>query len=134
MKIINLSRVGIPKKTFFKDFFLPKFASKVAPRIAPKVAPNVSQKSSKSLYLWFPPNQYIRQYPLKFLLNSQAQFLLLILLLLYHFIFLLLFVLSYCYICHIHVIFIPNYHFKFPMVASKVSPKSYNKSLFIIPP
>ena len=50
MEIINLSRVGIPKKKF-KDFFLPKFASKVAPRIAPKVAPNDSHKSSKRLFL-----------------------------------------------------------------------------------
>ena len=37
MKIINLSRVGIPPKPFFlKIFFFPKFASKAAPKVPPK--------------------------------------------------------------------------------------------------
>ena len=128
MKIINLSRVGIPKiNKKFKDFFLPKFASKVAPRIASKVAPNVSHKSSKRLYRWFPPKQYIRQYPLKFLLNSQSQFLLLILFLVFHFIFLVLFVLSDCYICHIHVIFIQKSSSKITYVYLQGSPQIFQQ-------
>ena len=75
--------------------------------LTPRFPPNIPTR----LYLGFPPKQYLRQHPLNFLLNSQAQFLLLILLLFCHFIFLLLFVLSYCYICHIHVIFIPKLPF-----------------------
>ena len=45
MKIINFSRVGIPKKLFFKSvFFCPKFASKVSTKVSPKVDPKVAPK------------------------------------------------------------------------------------------
>ena len=81
-----------------------------------------------------PPKQYLRQYPLNLLLNSLSQFLLLILLLVCHFIFLVFFFL----VITIYAIFMlfssQNYHFKFPLVASKVSPKSSNKAVSIIPP
>ena len=44
MKIINLSRVGIPKKISNKIFFCPKFASKVSSKVDPKVDPKVAPK------------------------------------------------------------------------------------------
>ena len=50
MKIINLSRVGIPKKTFLENiFFCPKFASKVSPKVSHKVAPKVDPKVSSKV-------------------------------------------------------------------------------------
>ena len=67
MKIINLSRVGIPKKSFLKDFFCPKFASKVTPKIAPKVAPNVSLKSPNKAVSMIPPKAVHKSISSKFL-------------------------------------------------------------------
>ena len=75
--------------------------------LPPRFPPNIPIR----LYPQFPPNHYLRLYFLNFLLNSQSQFLLLILFLGFHFIFLVLFVLSDCYICHIHVIFIQKLSF-----------------------
>ena len=67
MKIINLSRIGIPKKSFFEIFFCPKFASKVVPKITPKVAPNVSPKSSNKAASMIPPKAVHKEISSKFL-------------------------------------------------------------------
>ena len=61
MKIINLSRVGIPKKSFFslnRIFFFPKFASKVAPEVPPK-------PPTKAVSL-VPPRKIPKAVPLNF--------------------------------------------------------------------
>ena len=114
MKIINLSRVGIPKKKHLR-FFSSKVCIQGCPQDCPKGCPQCFPQIFKQGCIYdSPPKQYIRQYPLNFLLNSQAQFLLLILLLVCHFIFLVLFVLSDRYIFHIHVIFIPKLPFEIP--------------------
>ena len=56
MKIINLSRVGIPKK-INKIFFCPKFASMVAPKVFPKPpAKAVSMVPRRKIPKAFPSN------------------------------------------------------------------------------
>ena len=114
----------------YSCYFHPKIIILNSLWLPPRFPPNLPTR----MYLWFPPKQYLKQYPLNFLLNSQSQFLLLILFLVFHFIF------WYCLflVISISVIFVllssKNYHFELPLVASKVSPKSSNKAVSMIPP
>ena len=120
MKIINLSRVRIPKKTIFLNKVF-SFQS-----LHPRFLPNLPSRLSP----WLTLGKYLRQSPLMFLQNIQAQFLLLILLLVCDFIFLVFIVLSDCYIYRIHVILSQNYHIYYPLKCPQACPQGSTVKLF----
>ena len=121
LKIINLSRVQISKKTFFfnKIFSVQSFHPRLPPRFPQNLLPRLSP--------WFPQGKYLRHPPLISLQNTQVQFPLIILLLFCDFIFLVFIVLSYCYICRIRVILSQNYHIHSPLKCPQACPQGYTQ-------
>ena len=134
MKIINLSRVGISKQYFFKDFFLSKVCIQGCPQDFPKGCPQCFPQILKNSVSMIPLKAVHRAISSKFLTKhpiSVPTSHVVVTLSLYIYLFLFLVIA----ISAIFMLFLfQNYHFKFPLVASKVSPKSSNKAVSIIPP